>query len=246
MNKVVWLVAGNKGGSGKSVTSKSLIDWLYKLDQPITVVEGDLRTPDVAAVYAQSSHDDGATEERIILPCMRFDLHDASGWPAFSDYLCTADEDGVLVNGHVVTNLPDGISDRAMLFFERFVHLVQAYGFRVRVLFVMNTLPDGLHFFGRLVQTFSDVIPVKNLAFGKVRQFEYFDAAYGLEFDDRVLLLPAMAPRIMQVVRESNYSFSDFLAQRGNQRSNTFHAKLVVAEWRDNMLEAFDDALYTD
>ncbi|KAA0178804.1 hypothetical protein FX016_23000 [Cupriavidus gilardii] len=210
-----------------------MVEWLRQGGMPVTVVDGDARTPDVAAVFTD------------VLPTLRFDLHDASGWPAYSDFLCTADDDGVLVSGHVVTNLPDGINERAMLFFERFMHLVQAYGFEVRVLFVMNRLPDGLHLFGRLQQAFPDVIPVKNLAFGKVREFEHFDLAYGAALDDRVVLLPAMNPRIMEVVRESALPFSAFLDQSTDQESNFIYAKLVVSEWRDSAFEAFDDVLYT-
>lgn len=234
MDRVVWLVAGNKGGCGKSVMAKCLVEWLRNSAHPVTVVDGDTRTPDVAAVFSD------------VLPTHRFDLHDVNGWPSFSDFLCTADEDGVVVSGHVVTNLPDGINDRAMLFFERFIRLVQAYGYTVRVLFVMNPLPDGLHFFGRLIQSFPSVTPVKNLNFGKVREFEHFDNAYGPEHGERALLLPPMNPRIMQVVRESNLSFSDFVAQQGDEESNFVYAKIVVSEWRDNMIDALDDALYSD
>lgn len=233
MDRYVWLIAGNKGGCGKSVVAKSLVDWLHRASLPVTVVDGDVRTPDVAATF----------DERFAGKC--FDLHDADGWPQYSDFLCTADSDGVLVSGHVVTNLPDGINDRAVLFFERFIRLVTAYGFTVKVLFVMNPLPDGLHFFGRLTQIFPDVIPVKNLFFGKVRDFAHFDQAYGAEYDDRVLLMPAMNARIMKVVRESNLPFDEFVAQSGDQESNFIYARIVVSDWRTSMLEALDDALYT-
>lgn len=242
MDRVVWLVAGNKGAVGKSVVAKCLIEWLCAHEDPVTVVEGDRRTPDVAAVYEA----DPGGEERMTFPCRHFDLQVEEGWPELSDYLCTADSDGVLVSGHVVTNLPDSITDRAMLYFERFVHLVQAYGFRVRVLFVMNTLPDGLHFFGKLIQVFPEVIPVKNLHFGKAREFKHFDAAYGFEYEDRVLMLPALNQRIMHLVRESNLSFDDFTNQRGNDPSNFVYAKISVATWRSGMLEALDDALLLD
>lgn len=244
MDRVVWLVAGNKGAAGKSVTAKCLAEWLYVREEPVTIVEGDRRTPDVAAVF--DTAENGHSGERINFLCRQFDLQIEEGWPEFSDYLCTADADGVLVSGHVVTNLPDAITDRAMLYWERFVHLVQAYGFRVRVLFVMNTLPDGLHFFGKLIQVFPEVIPVKNLHFGKAREFKHFDAAYGLEYEDRVLMLPAMNQRIMHVVRESNLSFGDFTTQCGNEVSNFVYAKVLVATWRADMIEALDDALLMD
>lgn len=243
MTRYVWLVAGNKGAAGKSVMAKSLVEWVRSHEEPVTVVEGDRRTPDVAAVYEAVQ---GTDKTSFTVPCRHFDLQVEEGWPAFSDYLCTADEDGVVVSGHVVTNLPDSITDRAMLYFERFVHLVQAYGYRVRVLFVMNTLPDGLHFFGKLIQVFPEVIPVKNLHFGRARDFKHFDAAYGFEYEDRVLMLPAMNQRIMHVVRESNLSFEDFTNQRGNAPSNFTYAKIVVATWRSDMLEALDDVLLMD
>lgn len=245
MNRVVWLVAGNKGAAGKSVTAKCLAEWLHSHEEPVTIVEGDRRTPDVAAVY-ESLTAEGAAATRMHFQCRHFDLQVEEGWPEFSDYLCTADEDGVLVDGHVVTNLPDSITDRAILYFERFVHLVRAYGFRVRVLFVMNTLPDGLHFFGKLTQVFPEVIPVKNLHFGKARDFKHFDIAYGLQYEERVLMLPPMNQRIMHVVRESSLSFADFTDQRDNQPSNFLYAKIVTATWRSDMLEALDDALLMD
>ena len=243
MKRYVWLVTGNKGAVGKSVVAKSVVEWLTSRMEPVSVVEGDRRTPDVAAVYESQ---DQLHSPEFAVPCRHFDLQVEDGWPAFSDYLCTADEDGVVVSGHVVTNLPDSITDRAMLYFERFVHLVQAYDFRVRVLFVMNTLPDGLHFFGKLSHVFPAVIPVKNLHFGKAREFKHFDAAYGLQYADQVLMIPPMNQQIMHVVRESNLSFEDFTNQRCNSPSNFMYAKIVAANWRSDMLEALDDVLTLD
>lgn len=234
MCKIVWLITGNKGGCGKSVMAKCLVEWLQNLSASITVVDGDTHTFDIASVFSE------------YLPTARFDLHDTTGWSFLSDYLCSPHRDGRLVNSHIVTNLPDRIHHQVMLFFEHFIRLIQAYDFQVKVLFVMNALPDGLHLFGRLTEIFPEVIPVKNLAFAKVKEFIHFDAAYGFQQKARVLLLPGMNPRIMQVVRESNLSFADFLSQTDDQESNFIYAKIAVAEWRDSMLEEFDDTLYVD
>ena len=121
--------------------------------------------------------------------------------------------------------------------------LVQGYGYQVKVLFVMNTLPDRLHLFAHLAHAFPEVIPVKNLYFGKPTSFTHFDTAYGLKYGDRSILFPAMNGRVMHVVRESNLAFSDFIAQRDEAESNFTYAKIMVADWRDAMLEAFDDIL---
>src|SRR5260364_29331 len=214
MYKIIWLITGNKGGCGKSVMAKCMVEWLHNLSTFITVVDGDTHTSDVATV--------------------------------FSDYLCAPNRDEKLISHHIVTNLPDRMSYQVMSFFERFIQLTQAYDFQVKVLFVMNALPDGLYLFGKLTTVIPEVIPVKNLAFAKAREFIHFDATYGLQQKRRILLLPGMNPRIMQVVRASNLSFADFLSQTGNQESNFVYAKVVVAEWRERMIDALNDTLYTD
>ena len=226
MDNVIWLVAGNKGGAGKSVVAKSLVEWLKEQGAPISIVDGDIRTPDVCSVFAEE------------FSTKQFALHEDSGWPNFTDYLCQNK-----IRGHIVTNMPDGINDRAILFFERFTKLVIAHGYQVKVLFVMNPLPDGLHLFSRLAQAFPDVIPVKNLHFGSSHAFVHFDSSYGDQFLENCVLFPQMNPRIMLVVRDSNLSYSAFLEQCDDSESNFLYAKLVVADWRDNMLEALDDIL---
>lgn len=225
MDKIVWLVAGNKGGAGKSVVAKSLVEWL-KHWQSITVVDGDTRTPDVTSVFKKRYR----TEQ--------FDLQEDAGWRLFSDTLCQSG-----IEGHVVVNLPDGISERAIGFFENFLALIDGYDFRVKVLFVMNTLPDGLHLFTQLAASFPDVIAVKNLHFGSAGTFTHFDETFGSEYGENTIHFPAMNPRIMQVARESNLSFSEFILQKDESENNFTYAKIVVADWFDSMQEAFDDAL---
>ncbi|MFD2274825.1 hypothetical protein ACFS07_36680 [Undibacterium arcticum] len=51
MDKVVWLIAGNKGGVGKSVVAKSMVEWLRRNQTPVLIVDGDKRTPDVHASF---------------------------------------------------------------------------------------------------------------------------------------------------------------------------------------------------
>ncbi len=226
MDKVVWLVAGNKGGAGKSVVAKSLVEWLKIQKVPITVIDGDQCTLDVYSVF------------NTLYRTEQFNLHDDSGWALFSDLLCQPD-----MIGHVVTNLPDGVNKRVIQFFQKFSTIVSYHGFQVKVLFVMNTLPDGLQLFLNLSEAFPTVIPIKNLFFGAGSKFTHFDAAYGHEYLDKTILFPRMNPNIMQVVRESNMSFSEFIQQRDNSENNFIYAKIVVSNWQAHMLEAFDDFL---
>lgn len=228
MDRVVWLVAGNKGGVGKSIVAKSMTDWLCSETVPVIVVEGDTRTPDVRAAFGG------------FLSTEKFDLSEARGWEEYSDFICNTE-----FNGHIVTNLPDAISDRLIFSLLALNELAVSHGIHVKLLFVINTLPDGLHLLERLGEGFKDIYIVKNLYFGAPHAFAPFDqmALLHQQYEDKVILLPRMNPNIMMVVREARMSFNKFIVQTGNSRSNTTYAKMVVADWRDAMYEALADTL---
>lgn len=229
MDKVVWLVAGNKGGVGKSAVAKGMVEWLRLHETPVMIVDGDKRTPDVHEAFND------------ILPTQQFDLNDEIGWPLFSDFLCETD-----FSGHIVTNLPDGINERAIDYFQRLDRLALGYNFEVKVLFVINTLPDGLHLFDKLSESFKSVYPVKNLYSGLQSEFDHFDVAFGAKYEGKMVLFPKMSPRIMMLVRESSMPFQQFVEQSGDAKTNFTYAKLVVADWRESMFEALDEVLLGD
>ncbi|MFD2274826.1 hypothetical protein ACFS07_36685 [Undibacterium arcticum] len=143
----------------------------------------------------------------------QFDLNEETGWPLFSDFIC---ETGF--NGHVVTNLPDGISERAILYFQRLERLADSYDFEIKVLFVINTLPDGLHLFDKLSGSFKkNVFPVKKIyALVPPSEFGHFDQTFGAKYADQTILFPRMAFKIMMLVRESSMPFQEFF--RTNRR----------------------------
>lgn len=229
MDKVVWLVAGNKGGAGKSVVAKVLAGWLRDQPVPVIVVDGDTRTADVARAFEDS------------LPVTQFRLDEDSGWRDYSDFIGAH-----RLVGHIVTNLPDGLTDRAIDFLDRFRMVATAHGFTVKVLFVMNALPDGLHLLPDLGAIAPELYPVKNLHFGAAETFTHFDKAYGETFAESVVLLPALNPNLMTVARESGLAFGAFSTQRANTKTNFVLAKLAVSSWYAAACEAFDDVLYGD
>lgn len=229
MQRTVWLVAGNKGGAGKSALAKLLVEWLLNHRLNVRVADGDARTPDVAQSF------------RNALSVWTFDLNDEDGWPAFADWLYAPDAPV----GHVVTNLPDGISDRAMRFLTRFRELGIGCGWRIRVLFLLCNLPDGLPMFARLERTFPDVLPVKNLHFGKPSSFVDFDQAFP-ELADQCVLFPALSRSVMTAVRQSTLPYSAFATQRGEAKTNISYHKAAVAQWEVSAREALDDFLFGD
>lgn len=227
MDKVVWLVAGNKGGAGKSAVAKTLIGWLRGQPVPVIVVEGDARTADVARAFEDS------------LAVTRFRLDEEAGWREYCDFIGAH-----RIVGHVVTNMPDGLTDKAIDFLARFQAVAEAHGFTVKVLFVMNALPDGLHLLPDLKRAVREVFPVKNLHFGSPSKFRHFDDAYGSDYGDETVLFPGLNPNIMTVARESGLAFDGFIRNRTNTPTNFMYARIAVSAWYADACEAFDDVLY--
>lgn len=221
----VWMVCGNKGGVGKSVASKAVVDWLVEKDYRVAIADGDLAA-DVAMAF------DGQ------LNGARMDLATAEGWAELTDWLC-ANQD----LGQVVVNLPDAVTERTLTHLERYRPSVDAFGYRTVSLFMMNTLPDGLSLLPRLVRTVHDVYPVKNLFFGASGDFIAYDKKYGRHFPDKTIYFPAANARVMNQIREDGKSYRSVLSPNGGARCCTTYARLVLVEWLDSVSRAFDESL---
>ena len=226
MDKALWVVTGNKGGVGKSAVAKALVEWLEAGAITVTVMDGDSRTSDVADTFRQR------------LTTHTFDLQDEGQWPVLADEVCQIQDER-----HIVINMPDGLTERMLTMLGRAAELTSQYGWDAKALFVVNTLPDGLHMLPKLEDVVPAVVTVKNLCFGRPRSFTPFDAAYGGTRVGRVVLFPAMSGRVMSAVRESRLSFDEFAKQRGDDASNFVYGKIVVADWKQAVTEAFDEVL---
>lgn len=217
--KQAWIIAGNKGGVGKSLVAKLLAEWLVKEKREVSIVDGDVRTPDVY----QAFHQDHL--------CKQFDLADWDGWLALTDEMHS-------LEGDVVINLPDGISAKAVDWFSRFNPMVTDFGFDITALFVINTLPDGLEFYPELKRCFPNSRPVKNLYFGPMDAFRHFD---GLAEDaSESIILPAMNRELMSAVRNTKYSFSEYL-DGGDNPDVFLLARLALEDWLGECFDALDD-----
>lgn len=218
IGKQAWIIAGNKGGVGKSLVAKLLVEWLAKECRLVTVIDGDIRTADVYQAFKDDYE------------CKQFDLADWDGWLALTDEMH-------VLEGDVVINLPDGISAKAVDWFSRFNPMVTDFQFNITALFVINTLPDGLEFYPELKRCFPNVHPVKNLYFGSMADFQHFD-----EQDDGAgdIILPAMNRELMGVVRNTNLSFSNYL-HGGDDPRIFLLARLALGEWVGESFLALDD-----
>jgi hypothetical protein len=224
--KLIWLVAGNKGNVGKSVMAKAMVEWILNRGERVIVADGDAETCDVAETFKG--------EVDVV---ERFDLSTASGWGQYADWVCSLDPDD-----QIVTNLPDGVTEKTLIALERYKPTVDAFGFTTRALFVMNTLPDGLRLLPSLLKTVRHVYPVKNLYFGQSRDFAHFDQKYARHFPASTIFLPRLYGPVMNQIRIDGLSYAQVL-DAGEKPSQSMYSKMELSNWLDRMLAALDEVL---
>ena len=220
----VWVIAGNKGGVGKSVLCLAFAEWLQRQSKTISILEGDIHNPDVALRLCTR------------FQTSRIDLHYEKGWQTFADLLIERSGTDVIVN------LPDALNENALRYFSSFEKLASALSFNVKMLFCINTLADGLHIYKQAAKDF-DCIPVKNLYFGKLGEFSKFDGLYD---GHNAILIPALNRRSMQLFKDTDLSFSEYINQSENLGSNSLFNKYIIAEWLSTACDSFDDVLCAD
>ena len=219
--KTIWLVLGNKGSVGKSVVHKALVEWLEWHDQSAIVIDGD-EQGDIAKTFEKE------------LPTEQFDLSTNTGWAEFADWICQTNYDT-----HIVTNMPDGVTEKTLSALQRYYPTVEAFGYELRALFVVNTLADGLKLLPHLVKLIRNVYPIKNLFFGQSGDFLHFNKHIERHFSDNTIYFPRLYPRVMNQVRSSDLPYS--LAITSD--TQTLYTKLELSNWLDRAIESFDEVL---
>lgn len=212
----VWLVAGNKGGVGKSVFSKALAELFIYSVGLVTIVDGDVEG-DVADAYGDE-----------FSPVWRFDMAVPEGWADFIDWIISAEfDDG---DNHVVVNLPDSVTERTLESLARYRPIATEAGIKTYAFFVINTLPDGLRMLGSLFQVIDGVYPVLNLNFGKATDFKEFNRRFAKHFESQTIYFPRMQPTAMNVIRSTRMGFMAAAKQRAYP-GQTLLQRIELSNW---------------
>lgn len=229
MSKEVWLVVGNKGCVGKSVVSKLMCEWYRYQGSPFALADGDPEG-DVDAAYASLAH----TSEV-------FDLSTNMGWADFTDWICLSRH-----NFPIIANLPDAVTEKTIQALDRYKPSVDDLGFRTRVIFVINTLPDGLTLLPKMRKLIRSVYVAKNLFFGANENFAFYNRRYGRHFDS--IYIPRLQPHLMNETRAAELPFSAVARARPDQPVSSVLARLSMAEWLESaylaLEEGFEGAQY--
>jgi len=192
------MVSGNKGGVGKSALAIGLTQALLQECGPheVSVIDGDGRTPDVHRVFDRK------------LPARQLDfrrLRPDSHLSMTEDEYFRIVMSYVKISEHVVINTPDGADDQLMGWFDSTLQCTESMSGDLEVhfkfLFMMSPADDGLRYLDALAERFERLYPVRNLYFGDVARFKYFNEHYAGTFEHVVDFPRLMAGELDRVKR---------------------------------------------
>jgi hypothetical protein len=197
--KVLILVTGDKGGTGKSTFSRGLLDVLIHHGVKVAAYDGDRRNSQLFRHYR--SLEGGVTQ---------LDVMETGG----ADRLLDDMESGVAPV--MLVDLPAG-AGAALENFERetgFLEGATELGYKVTLVSVLSPVRDSVNALRVLMEEMGEMpryVAVKNLHFGSDTQFELFDESKVkqelLRRDGLILSLPKLFGETYSLVDNKSLTF---------------------------------------
>jgi hypothetical protein len=172
-SKTIWLVTGNKGGVGKSLTCLALASALEIRREPYAILDGDGRTNDVYNTFLRKCPALTA-DFRKLQPDSPVDPHDATYEEQVNQLLKSSP--------NLIINTPDGADDILMKWFDVTLKHTEHLNVTFKMIFLMSDRPDGLKILPDMMKRFHFLYPFKNLFFGDPSLFHDFDDLYARKF----------------------------------------------------------------
>ncbi len=170
--KTVWLVAGNKGGVGKSLCCLVLASAFEIRRESYAILDGDSRTNDVYQTFLRKCPAMTA-DFRKLQPNSPVDPFDAVYEAQVTQLIKSS--------AHLIINTPDGADDILMSWFDATLrHRNKDVIFKT--IFMMSNRPEGLKILPEMMARFTFLYPIKNLFFGDPAIFKAFDELYARKF----------------------------------------------------------------
>lgn len=226
--KNVTYVGGSKGGTGKSLTSMALVDYLRKTfpDDKVMLIDTDSSNPDVGRLYRGRY---GMTVEGVL-------LDDAEkGWISMVEMIGDTDAKHIVINSMAASNI--GIQTQGKLFEES----IQSLDVDFKILWIMNRHKDSttlLRDFLKYIKSPS-VYPVLNLYFGEQDEFLFYRSSLDIqqiigERGGRELFFPNLNELIADKLYTDEINFEELpaLLKVGMRTS--------LKRWLESVKEVFD------
>lgn len=195
----VYMVAGSKGGVGKSMLSMILIDLLLENGSPILFIETDTTNPDVYRCL-QRDPDEAASDaiDGVLMRTLKLEV--ANGWVDMVNALGEHPDRIAVINTAARTNA-------AVTSFGRTLQrMLPELGRQLVTLWVINRQRDSMDQLIEHLQVFDNCTThvVRNGYFGDESQFELYNNSKLRARIERAggqsLLLPGLADRVADAI----------------------------------------------
>jgi hypothetical protein len=165
MGKILTYVGGSKGGTGKSLVSMGLIDYLRRTapKDEILLFETDSTNPDVGRLYKKTK---GVVVENLALN------ENEDNWTDLIDMVDQSKAPHIIINSMAGANL--GIEAQGEFLNEAIEQDI--LDIDLKCLWVMNKDKDSVDLLRQYMERIRHAViyPIKNLWFGKESEFSYY------------------------------------------------------------------------
>ena len=217
---MIYVISGNKGGVGKSLTCTALIDIALQQNLKVILVDSDPHNPDVYKSHAEeiSSH--------------ALDLGRNEGW---IDLINVLDQNR---DAAIIINCPAGANVSMVKFGGLLTDAIVETKHQLHVLWVINRNRDGLESLKELKEAHPawSISVIRNNYFGTPEKFELFNSSkLKLEieaFGGKVIDLPDLADRVGDMLSGQRMSIS-----KANVNMNLGN-RMELQRWRNATRQA--------
>lgn len=230
------IVAGGKGGVGKTTCTLATIYYLVKLGKEVHLIEADTSNPDVAKAH-QRKPDKGSDNTAPTLPMSLLDLDVEDGWLELLNVRAEHPERVIVVNTGARSNLA----------IDRFGPLLSAgleeLGATLTTLWMIDSSRDCVELLIQYRKTFPSTTThvLRNAHLS--RSFDLYDASNlrrELEAGGGLsLTLPPLTQRVAQALSANRLS----LADAARSETLPFGHKVALRRWLADVSTVLKDVL---
>jgi hypothetical protein len=236
MRKNLFYIGGSKGGTGKSLVTMGLIDYLQRIyeQDEILLFETDTTNPDVGRLFKKTK---GVTVENLALN------EDEDNWANLIDIIDQSTAPHIVVNSMAGANL--GVETRGQFLNEAIDEGIIDVNFRC--LWIMNKDKDSVDLLRQYMERirYAIVYPIKNLWFGKEVDFTYYhDSNEGRNIHDMVqkrggrdFCLPVLNSKLTHRLYTEQLSFADI------REDITGGMRLSLSHWISQVSAIFENVM---
>ncbi len=192
----VYYIGGGKGGTGKSLMSMCLLDYLQHEEKiPANLIETDNSNPDVMRAYAKE------------VSSIAIDLETGDGWAELITY-CEAEKNTIVINSRA------GNRTAMNKYSENLVEAFTGIKRPLVTIWVINDERDSVELLAEFIDfvTIGVIHVVKNEMFGTEQTYKFYDdtniAKLITERGGKVILLPELAKRVNHELRINDWSIA--------------------------------------